>query len=95
MLRYCSSTTISARAPGKRAAADSASARSIACFVCNADVTKSRTITRTDVRSTLAVSVYGCTKPSWPSVVSGDRSRGRLSMNAAATLMVFTMRSFA
>ena len=43
-----------------------------------------------------AWTTYGCTKPSIPSVVSGDSvCCGRLSMKVAATLIAFTIRPLA
>ena len=38
---------------------------------------------------------YGWTKPSYPSVASGDMSRGSCRMKSAATLIELTRRSFA
>ena len=58
-------------------------------------MTKSRTSSRTDVRSTPAWTTYGCKNPSSPAVVSGAISAGSSPMNAAATLMAFTISPFA
>ena len=59
-------------------------------------VTKSRISSLTDVLSTPASTTYGCTKPSSPSVVSGDRrSAGRRWMKSAASLIALTIRPFA